>query len=125
MKYLSIVLFLFMIQVSISVINGIGILHSELQPQAEWFDAIDNEQLANESYIQGEVSADSFGFGDFIKGFWYFIKAVGLGIISIPYTLGIFGLRSPFIYYFSIPVYFLYFLAVAQFLANRGTKSMR
>lgn len=125
MKYLKITMFFFLLQVSISVINALAIVDIEYQAQDDWFSSIDDEQLADESYVQGNLDTTSdFGFGDFIKGMWYFVKALGLGIISVPYTLGLFGLRAPFVYYFSVPVYFLYFLAIAQFIANRATKSM-
>lgn len=127
MKYLSIVLFIFFIHVSMAIVNTTGILSVEYQEQEDWFDDVKDDRLKDESYVQSQVStsAESFGFGDFIKGILYFVRAVGWGIISVPYTLGIFGLEYPYNYYFGLPVYFLYFLAIAQFIANRSTKTMR
>ena len=125
MKYFSLTLFFFLIHISLATVNALGLIATPLQPQNDWFTTIDQDGLLNESYIQGEVNAGSeFDFGDFIKGFFYFITTLGLGIISVPYTLGLFGLKAPFIYYFSLPVYLLYLVGIAQFISNRGLKGM-
>jgi len=125
MKYLSIVMFLFCLHVSLAVINATDIFSTTVTPQNSWFDDIDDNRLADEEYVQSQVDTDvSFGFGDFVKGIYYFVKALGWGILSVPYTLQIFGMQSPFIYYFSLPIYIIYFIAIAQFISNRATKSM-
>jgi hypothetical protein len=114
-----------MIHVSGAVVNTLNFLDTQtLSPATEWFTTIDNNQLADESYVKSEVDTNTFGFGDFIKGIFYFVVAVGGGIIYVPYTLSSFGLQAPFVYYFSVPVYMLYFLALAQFIANRSTTVM-
>ena len=129
MRYLSFVLFLFFIQLSLAVVNATDILQTEYQEQSDWFQDVNQKELADESYVQSQISpnVESFGFGDFIKGILYFVKAVGWGIISVPYTLNQFGITysNPLNYLFSLPIYFLYFLAIAQFISNRATKTMR
>jgi len=125
MKYVSIALFLFFLQVSMAVINATGILPTNLQPATEWFEAVDDNQWADQDYVQGEIGESEIGLGDFVKGTIKFVEAFGLGIVWFPYTLERFGITSPFIYYFGLPVYILYFLAIAQFISNRGTKGMR
>lgn len=124
MKYLSLVLFIFCLHISMSAINAVGFLHSNQQPLTNWFEQVDDSSLANASYVQGTVNTDSFGFGDFVKALFYFVLAFGFGIIAVPYTLAGFGLQAPFIYYFSLPIYILYLLAIAQFIGNRGTRGM-
>jgi len=126
MRYLQITIFLFLLQCSFSIVNATGLFYEQVQPQSEWLSDLDQDQLADAGYAQSQVTSESsdFGFGDFIKGFYYFVLAVGKGVLSVPYTMGQLGLRAPFVYYFSIPVYFLYFLAIAQYIANRGARSM-
>lgn len=133
MKYVAIALLLFCIQVGIATTNAIigpdgviAALQTEAQPQSEWFDDVNQNQLANEDYVQSQVASDTvnFGFGDFIKGLWYFVKAIGLGIIAVPYMLGLFGVKFPFTYFFSLPIYLIYVMGLAQWIANRGLRSM-
>lgn len=127
MKFWNIALFMFLLQISIGVINAIGLTNIQYQQQEDWIDTVNNDNLSDESYVQSQLEDTSFGFGDFIsliKGIWYFISTVGLAIVSVPYTLGIFGMHAPFTYYFSAPIYFIYVIALAQFIRGVGTKSM-
>lgn len=128
MRYFKIALFFFILNVVISIINSIGIVTTVKQPVDGWTDAVSSEALQDQSYSTTSVSASSsstsFGFGDFIKGFWYFIKAVGYGIFGIPYTFGIFGLEWPYTVFFSLPIYLLYLIGIAQFISNRGMRGM-
>lgn len=126
MRFLGIVLFVFCLHVSIALVNSTGVFYSEVQAKSDWFIEIDDDSLADESYVQSQLgtTTDSYGVGDFVKGLWYFVKAFGWGIIAVPYSLGMFGLKAPFTYLVSLPVYLLYFLAIAQWISNRGTRNM-
>lgn len=126
MKYLQIAIFFFVLQCSFSIVNATGLMYNQVHPQSEWLADLDQNQIEDLSYADSQVASSNtdFGFGDFIKGFYYFALAVGKGVLSVPYTMGQLGLRSPFVYYFSIPVYFLYFIGIAQFIANRTLRSM-
>lgn len=125
MKFYSLALFLFLIHVSMAITNATDIFPMSRQPMTEWFDKVNDDQLADEEYMQSSVSSTSvFGaIADFVKGLFYFILALGLGIIAVPYTLSTFGLVAPFTYYFSLPFYLIYIIAVAQLIANRATKN--
>jgi hypothetical protein len=126
MKYVAIALLVFLISVAAAFVNEIGLFNSSVQPQSDWFGNVDQAQIAGQEYNPGTVSDTGvdFGFGDFVKGLWYFIKAVGLAIVGIPYILASFGLKSPFIYIMSVPVYLIYIIGIAQFISNRGLKGM-
>ena len=126
MKFLHVASFLFCIQIAIAITNGFMVFDTEWAYHGAWVDSVNKEDLQSQEYVQGEVSADttSFGFGDFIKGFWYFIEAVGLTIIALPWTMAQFGVPTWINLLVSIPVYFCYFLAIAQFISNRAAKSM-
>lgn len=117
MRFVEMAALLFVLQLSFAMVNTTGLYEVSKQPQDEWIADVDNEELADASYVQSQVSSENnFGFGDFIKGLWYFVKALGWGVISIPYTLGVLGLKAPFSYYISACVYFIYFIAIAQFI---------
>lgn len=124
-KYYSLALFIFVLHVSMAVINATGVFPMAKQPMSEWFDKVNDDQLANEEYVQSSVSSTSVWgtIADFVKGLFYFIVALGLGIIAVPYTLGIFGMVAPFTYYFSLPFYLIYLVALAQIIANRAGKN--
>ena len=126
MKYYAIALLIFLINVSVAATNEMGILYTEIHPQDDWFGNVDNNALANENYVQSSVSSTStnFGFGEFAKGLWYFVKAIGLAIIGVPYVLAMFGLQSPYTYIFSLPIYLIYLVGIAQFVSNRALKTM-
>lgn len=125
MRYLAIVIFLLCVHVSAAFVNSVGVFDHGLNPADEWFNEIDDQRLKDESYIQSQVETDFWGgVGEFVKGLFYFIVTFAWGIIYVPYTLQGFGMVQPFIYYISIPVYALYFLAMAQLIANRSTKTM-
>ena len=126
MKYATFVILIMCIHVSFAFVNAVGVFPYYMSPHEEWWSNIDQATLEEQSYIKGEVELDyDFGIGDFVKGFFYFIYSFGFGIIVIPYTLSCFGLSYPWFLYLSMPVYLLYFLALAQLLANRATKYMR
>lgn len=126
MRFYGIAMLIFLLNVSVLFVNELDIFYVTHQAQQDWFDDVNQPELSNEEYIQTSVSSTTtdFGFGDFVKGLWYFIKSLGLAIIGVPYVLVIFGLQPPYTYIFSLPVYLIYVVALAQFISNRGLKGM-
>jgi len=127
MKYVAIASFVFFINISMALTNATGLFifdHSD--PDTEWIQSVNEDELANEEYVKNEVGqdSDSWWLGDFIKGLWLFIKAFGMGVIAFSTTLSQFGLEYPFTYLLNACVYLIYFAGIAQFIANRNTKTM-
>lgn len=123
MRFVEIAILLFLLQVSFAIVNATGIYDTQLQPQNDWINDVDDQELANSSYVQSQVSSSTTDtFGDFVRGLYYFVKALGWAIISVPYTLGQLGMIAPYTYYLSAPVYFLYFLAIAQFIRGQDVE---
>lgn len=93
----------------------------------EWFNDINITELGNASFVQAQVSADTTSTVGLIaqvsQGVFRFIKALGR-IMWIPWMLTAFGVPAPFHYLFSLPVYFLYTLALAQFIRNASLRGM-
>lgn len=127
MKFVEIALFLLCIQLSIGIVNALGIFEVSKQYQSDWVDSLNTEAQNNKDkqYSESPISTSyQFDLGATIKGLVSFSIAVGLAVVSVPYTLGLFGVVAPFNYFFSIPVYFIYFMALMQIIGNRGLKSM-
>ena len=61
--------------------------------------------------------------GDFIKGLYIFYETFIKGVILVRPTLMNFGLPSALTWYFVIPVYFLYTLAVIQMITGKSFES--
>jgi len=128
MKYLTIITLILLIHVSAAVVNAIQYTAGwSIQPYEEGFSEIEQESIENMNYLQSVATTDttiSFGFGDFVVGFLRFVGILAWGIVAVPYTLTKFGLDATLAVSFSIPVYFMYLLGIAQFIANRSTKGM-
>lgn len=124
MRIVAIALLLFLINISAYVVNETGLFGVSVQQQDEWLD--DVQDVANSDYSQADLQEESvnFGFGDFVKGLWIFVKAIAYSIFAPPLILKGFGLRSPYYIILSIPIYFIYVIGIAQFVANRSMKSM-
>lgn len=127
MKYIHLASFLFCLQLAMALINGLGFLDYHKQPKTDWINDVNQEELADAEYIQSSVDTEtstSFGFGDFIKGLWYLVQAIGLAVVAFPYTMYIFGVPAWINVIVSVSIYFIYFVGLAQFMSNRGTKTM-
>lgn len=127
MKYVTIVMMIFMIHVSISAINAAEIFTGEqLQPSQGWLDDVKSETTDNEYFQSSAVqtASSNFGFGDFVKGLAIFVVMFAFGIVAVPYTFMQFGVPVDIALILSLPVYAIYGLAWAQITANRALKSM-
>ena len=126
MKYLNFAIFLLCMQLSLAIVNSTGILSTEKPYQEAWFTEIKTEAVENQNYDAGSVPMQLIQFGvDFVKALFIFITILARGVISLPYLLTNFGLLYPYTYFFSIPVYLLYAIAIFQVLSNRHTESMK
>ena len=125
MKMVTIALLLFMIQASASIVNAMGLLQYGITTDDTSFDNA-KRQIESQQYFQSSAQTDtsvSFGFGDFVKGLGMLVDAV-VGIIIIPYLMHQFGMPISYAILFSIPLYLIYVLGYAQFVANRSLKVM-
>lgn len=126
MKFYDIALFMFILQICIALLNATGIFAVAYQPDSGWLAKFQDEQLTDASYVRDDVSSgDDLNWGDFVKGLFLFVEKFALGVFVVPYTLGLFGLAMPYTLYISMVVYFIYFGAIIQMIANRNMKSMK
>lgn len=129
MKFIVIVMLFFILNLSISIVNTLDQTPAyKIQPQESLLADASQQSLQGEEYFQSAAAQDAstnFGFGDFVKGFWLFVKTFSKGVVAPKYILTQFGVNSTIATYFSLPIYLLYSLAIAQFVSNRSTKGMK
>lgn len=126
MKYISIVILILCIHVSVALVNGLHVFPQYMLPHEKWWSNIDKTNLDQQTYIKGEVDTDyDFGVGDLVKALWLFVYTFGFGVIVVPYTFVCMGLPVSFSLILSMPVYAAYALGWFQILSNRTTVNMR
>ena len=127
MKFYAIALFIFILNISIGIMNYADVVdHSDKEMLNEWNE--DVESIKDDKYTDSGVAAESaqssFGFGDFLKAVWFFIKAIWYATIGVGFMYTSFGIPAYLAALLSLPVYLIYGVAIAQFIGNRGMKSM-
>lgn len=128
MKFLTVVLMIFFINVAASLVNTIEYTSGySIQPSQTWIDDVGQKALIDAEYFQSSAVQDAssnFGFGDFVKGFSIFVGTFAYGIVVVPYTMTQFDMDPGIAIILSVPVYILYGLAITQFISNRSAKAM-
>ena len=128
MKYMEIVVMLLLIHVAASFVGAMGILEYSKNPNNEWLNEFTRSEWQNDSYVQSEVQSQSdvnFGFGDLIKGLYYFVSSFARGLIDLPHTLQMFGVPTNLSFILSFPLYIIYAIAIIQLLRGTSTETMR
>lgn len=119
MRFFHIAVILLLIQVSIPLVNEMGLFDNPMAYSSEWVSTVNSSK--NDAYSQNPTA----NFQEFlsqkeddVKGLFYFLRVVVSSIVWIPFTLSIFGMSSPATYYLSIPFYFIYVCAIAEFITK-------
>lgn len=114
-----------MLQLSVVVVDTLALYDLGIATQSDWVD--EAQSVEQRQYLRSDVATDvstSFGFGDFIVGLKNFIDFVWR-VLNVAATLEMFGLDPTLARLVSAPVFLLYGIGLAQFIAGRGTKGMR
>ena len=125
MRILTVLIFLMCFHVAAALVNTGEDFSFTMTPATEWFGDVNESQLRNASYLLNDVTSQNLGFGDFVKGFFYFITTVVVGIVWVPYTMQSLGVPQLIAYYISLPVYMIYLLGIAEFIRGSGSETMR
>ena len=135
MKMIMLATFLLLIQVSAGILNAIGFTQGYgINPDQETFNALE-KNVKDQSYLQNlavEDTSISFGFGDFFRGIWIFVNTVFWAVVNVRGTIETLmcgntscsSTISDIARYISYIVYFIWGLALAQFISNRASKGM-
>lgn len=124
MKFVTIAIILFLFQVVFGMVNALGSFSTvQIQQESDWLAA----SMQSQSYSPSSEQAAStnFGFGDFVKGFLYFVDVFAQSLISVGYTLSCLGVPAIFIPFVTYPVYLMYALGISQYIANRNLPLMK
>ena len=125
MRILTVLIFLMCFHVAAALVNTGEDFSFTMTPATEWFGDVNESQLRNASYLLNDVTSQNLGFGDFVKGFFYFITTVVVRIVWVPYTMQSLGVPQLIAYYISLPVYMIYLLGIAEFIRGSGSETMR
>lgn len=124
MKVLVIASLLFLLNLSVVVVDTLGLYSFSVATQTDWQDELSS--VDNQQYLSNEVTEEvntSLGFGDFVVALRIFIDFIWR-VLNFGSTLIAFGMDGELANLLSIPVFLLYGLGVSQYIGNRGGKSM-
>jgi len=124
-RILTVLIFLLCFHVAAAIVNTGEDFSFTMTPATEWFGDLNATELRNASYLLNDVTSQNLGFGDFVKGFYYFITTLVVGIVWVPYTMQSLGVPQLIAYYISLPVYMIYLLGIAEFIRGSGSETMR
>jgi hypothetical protein len=147
MRYLDIIFMILMINLTLALFTQTNMIPSATAYQnftsTEIVDAEGNMQETNQSlgyklkywanrdddvqnYLRGGVQNSNNVYlqsgGDFLKGLNLFVDLYIKGTVLVEPTLRNFGVPAPVTWYFAVPVYFLYGLALITMISGRSTR---
>jgi len=138
MKYLEVVMAILMINLTAGIFAQTNLINMESvvtiqsdSPVDMYGNLLENNSLSykiykfneDRQYLSSAQNLDQQYLqsgGDFIKGLFWFLEAFVKGTILFPLTLKNFGVPSPIIYFFTIPLLFLYIMAIVQLVSGRS-----
>ncbi len=124
MRLFVLAMILFLLNLSVVLVDTLGIFNVNYVTQASWRDDVkDIEGKKFDPDISADVST-SFGFGDFVSGFNNFIDMV-FRIVNLGETVRLFGVDKKIADTFGLAGIIIYALGLAQFIANRSGKGMQ
>lgn len=126
MKIFVIALVLFLLNISVGIVDFLGIfpINLPIATQDPWKEeAKDVEDSEFVKSAVGEEGATNFNFGDVGKSINEFRNIVGR-VVSIKQTFILFGIKEELAKLLALPVNFLYIIGLAQVIGNRGFKGM-
>ena len=138
MKYLQIVMVLLVINLTAAFFDQTNIMHMDNamrirsdSPVDENGNLLQSDSLAYKVYTFQEEkyylnNAQSLELqylqsgGDFIKALFWFVDTFVKGTILIGETLRNFGVPEQIVWFYAIPVYFMYIIAIVQLVSGRS-----
>jgi hypothetical protein len=127
MKVWSIILYVICLQLAVALVNDIGVFSHSVTPYLDFTNSVSEQALHNDTYLQSQISggtAVDFGFGDFVKGLFFFIGILAWGMIYIAGTWINFGVPVYWAWLLSMPVYVVYAIAIVQMISGRAGEQM-
>ena len=124
MKIITIALMLFFLNLSVVMLDELGIYQVSIAAEDKWRENVEATELEQFDPDVGVDAAVSFGFGDFFSGFKQFASMVGRAV-RVDTTLKMLGIDDTIANMFRLAVTIVYIIGVAQFISNTGTKGMQ
>lgn len=116
MKYVFIALFILCFNISVAMINSLGITGIQDVYNSEWFGELNQTATNQLTYSPSVGSQDDTirSTGDLAKGVSITGKALIRSIVDVPFTFQLLAVPYSLALLLSIPIYLFYLLALAQ-----------
>ncbi|MFW6119407.1 MAG: hypothetical protein ACOC80_00675 [Petrotogales bacterium] len=128
MKYFNMTVFIFCIHIAGTLVNLMGIYDiNTFQPRDSWIDGVKTDEIKDMKYVQTQVESSSSGFDSLIdtaKSIFYFVTAIALGSLMLPYTIWQMGVPWQIASLVALPIGLLYLIGLAQWIGNRNAQGM-
>lgn len=122
MKFYQIALFIFLFNLSLSILNGMNVLGQQyIQHDTKWNKSV--EQIGNATNEASYTINPTFIFGDFIMGLRLFTQAIGNATVLLPFFLSQLGVPKPLIVTLTGGTWFVYTIGILQFVSGRSVKA--
>jgi len=126
MKFYTLAMILFMFNISLAVINYVGIMNTAVAYQSEWISTVGSNDFLNQSYASTTVDdSGSDDYGNFKKGLSIFVKTIFYATVGFPWMFHEFGLDSGLCFLLGIPIYAVYIFGLVQFFSKQGFEGIR
>ena len=121
MKFYQIALYLFIFNLSLSIVNSLGVFDVWIQPDTNWQKDVNltGHQINQSSYNINPTMI----FGDFIMGLRVFVQSVGNATILLPFFLNQMGVPPSMRDAITAIVWFSYVVGIIQFVSGRSLRA--
>jgi hypothetical protein len=123
MKFYTLAMILFCFNISLSLINYLGIMsYQEVAVQSDWLETVGNKgEFLNQSHASTAVDdSGSDDYGNFKKGLSIFVKTIFYATVGFPWMFHQFGLDAGLCAILAIPIYIVYIFGLLQFFSKQG-----
>ena len=127
MKFYTLAMLLFMLNVSMALINYVDVMNYQTAYQSDWINEVGNLESINQSYAPSSVETDteSTAFGNFKKGACMCLTTLFYATIGFPMMFRNFGLDWGLALLISAPIYVIYIIGLVQFFSKQPLGGMR
>jgi len=122
MRITAMVIFILCINLASALVGSFGLFITDAtDSNSDKFIETINDTVSNQSYTGSAVTSSSVlqAGADFVTGLFTFIKIFFIAIALPNQMLMNFGVSSDIAMYMTIPIYFLYLVALIQMISGR------
>ena len=125
MKFYNLAMIIFLLSLSMSIINYIDVVGVQYRNQQYWVAEASDDNILNQSYgNEGLDDEGSTDYGNYPKGL-SMLTIIFHATIGFPFLLKSFGLDPFLAFLLSAPLYIVYIVGIAQFISKNPMEGMK